>query len=167
MTNIQGGTTTGGRSSLIMRNGKALKRDGRKPVLIYGAAKAGKILHEEMTSNPEFSERYCAVGFVDDDPNRTGRKLCGIPIKGIEEWVSLQWKEIPEIWISSRFIPDKTAQELLQHLRCDITVRRAQLRVECIEEGRSIIQRDRSYPSLGNKLERLEIMPQTLTNKAP
>jgi FlaA1/EpsC-like NDP-sugar epimerase len=153
--------------SLIMRNGKALKIDGKKPVLIYGAAKAGKILHEEITSNPEFSERYRAVGFIDDDPNRTGRKLCGIPIKRIEEWGSLHWEETPEIWISSRFIPDKNAQELLQYWRCDITVRRAQLRVECIEEGRSIIQRDRSYPSLANKLERLEITPQTLTNKAP
>jgi FlaA1/EpsC-like NDP-sugar epimerase len=117
-------------------------------VLIYGAAKAGKILHEEMTSNPEFSERYCAVGFVDDDPNWTGRNLCGIPIKRIEEWVSLHWKEIPEIWISSRFIPDKTAQELLQHWRCDMTVRRAQLRVECIEEERIITNKLREHSSV-------------------
>jgi len=134
--------------SLIMRNGKAHNIDGRRPVLIYGAAKAGKILHEEMTSNPEFSERYCAVGFVDDDPNRTGRKLCGIPIKRIEEWVGLHWKEIPEIWISSRFIPDKAAQELLQHWRCDMTVRRAQLRVECIEERRSITNKLSEYSSV-------------------
>ena len=105
---------------------------GRRPVLIYGAAQAGKVLYEEITSNPEV-RNYVVLGFVDDDLNRVGRRLCGVPVKKGSEWIRQPWDRPPEIWISSRFISDQRAQELARHWNGQSRVCRVKLRVEAVE----------------------------------
>ena len=49
-------------------------------VLIYGAGRAGELLLREILNNPDL--RLNPVGFIDDDPIKTGKKLQGYPILG-------------------------------------------------------------------------------------
>ncbi len=56
---------------------KALVGDA---VLIYGAGRGGEILLREILNNQDLHIR--PIGFIDDDPLKTGRKLNGYPILG-------------------------------------------------------------------------------------
>lgn len=49
-------------------------------VLIYGAGRGGEILLREILNNP--SLKISPVGFIDDDPLKTGKKLQGYPVLG-------------------------------------------------------------------------------------
>jgi len=51
-----------------------------KPVLIYGAGDAGEILARELLNNPNW--RLRPIGFLDDDPQKTGRTLHGLRVLG-------------------------------------------------------------------------------------
>jgi len=53
---------------------------GFKPVLIYGAGDAGEILARELLNNPNWGLR--PIGFLDDDPQKTGRSLHGLRVRG-------------------------------------------------------------------------------------
>ncbi|PWT71660.1 MAG: hypothetical protein C5B60_10650 [Chloroflexi bacterium] len=148
--------------SVFAHNKSDAKDNGRKLILIYGAARAGKILHDEITSNPDL-KGYVVIGFVDDDPDLTGRRLCGIPVKNGAEWKRQSWTGTPEIWISSKFISIEQAQALARHWNGLATVRRVHLSTETIEgsqeqvgpvdqEGpdrnREIVQAECNGPSL-------------------
>jgi UDP-GlcNAc:undecaprenyl-phosphate GlcNAc-1-phosphate transferase len=113
----------------LLQNGSDATNGNRKPVLIYGAGKAGKLLHEEIMGNPQMKD-YTVLGFIDDDPNRVGRMLCGFPVKNGMEWLGQPLSGTPEIWISSQFVPDKRAQQLARHWEGQATVRRLRLRME-------------------------------------
>jgi len=118
---------------LVHRNSVDGKNNARKPVLIYGAANAGKLLHDEIVTNPKTKE-YVVVGFVDDDPDRIGRTLCGLPVKNREGWWGEQWNHAPEIWVSSPFVQDSWAHQLAQHWNGQAIVRRAQLQMLRLED---------------------------------
>lgn len=49
-------------------------------VLIYGAGRAGELLLREILNNPDL--KLNPVGFIDDDPIKTGKKLQGYPVLG-------------------------------------------------------------------------------------
>ena len=49
-------------------------------VLIYGAGRGGEILLREVLNNPRL--KISPVGFIDDDPLKTGKKLQGFPVLG-------------------------------------------------------------------------------------
>ncbi len=51
-----------------------------KPVMIYGAGDAGEILARELLNNPNW--RLRPIGFLDDDPQKTGRTLHGLRVHG-------------------------------------------------------------------------------------
>ncbi len=55
----------------------------RVPVLIVGAGDAGEMIIRELNKHPEFAKNVVAL--VDDDPNKQGRKLHGIEVKGGRE----------------------------------------------------------------------------------
>ncbi len=55
----------------------------RVPVLIVGAGDAGEMIIRELNKHPEFAKNVVAL--VDDDPDKQGRKLHGIEVKGGRE----------------------------------------------------------------------------------
>jgi UDP-GlcNAc:undecaprenyl-phosphate GlcNAc-1-phosphate transferase len=112
--------------------------NGRKVVLIYGAARAGKILHDEITSNPELRS-YSVIGFVDNAPELNGRRLCGIPVRKESDWMQHTWNCAPEIWISSKFITDEQGQAFAQRWDGPVTIRRVQLHMETLERSQQVV----------------------------
>lgn len=106
----------------------------QQPVLIYGAGTAGKLLHEEAIRNPQL-QSYVVVGFVDDDPHLMGRRLCGLPVKHGTAWLGQPWPCPPEIWVSSRFIPDTRAHQLAEQWQGMAAVRRLRLQIDPVLNG--------------------------------
>lgn len=51
-----------------------------RPVLIVGAGQAGKSIAHELQDNPQLG--LDAIGFIDDDPAKSGIKILGIPVLG-------------------------------------------------------------------------------------
>jgi UDP-GlcNAc:undecaprenyl-phosphate GlcNAc-1-phosphate transferase len=49
-------------------------------VLIYGAGQGGELLLRELLNNQKI--RLRPLGFIDDDPLKTGKKILGYPIMG-------------------------------------------------------------------------------------
>jgi FlaA1/EpsC-like NDP-sugar epimerase len=69
--------------SLIQANGTATKtRPGPdKKLLIIGAGNCGEKILREIQDNPQL--RYQVVGFLDDNPNKIGRRIHGVPVKAM------------------------------------------------------------------------------------
>jgi FlaA1/EpsC-like NDP-sugar epimerase len=59
---------------------RAARSGSQKTILIYGAGSAGSILANEIRPNPKLNTR--AVGFLDDDLQKVGAFLAGIPVLG-------------------------------------------------------------------------------------
>ncbi|GAB4282395.1 MAG: nucleoside-diphosphate sugar epimerase/dehydratase [Deferrisomatales bacterium] len=58
-----------------------VRRDEKgQPLLIVGAGMAGRMLLQEIKHNPELA--YRVVGFLDDDPAKTGAKVNEVPVLG-------------------------------------------------------------------------------------
>ncbi len=67
-------------------------------VLIYGAGDGGELLARELQNNRELG--LIAVGFVDDDPRKTGRVIHGVPVVGSSDDVG-------------KLVGDRGVQEIL------------------------------------------------------
>lgn len=80
--------------------GRVIKIDNLKRVLIFGAGDAGAMIAKEMELHPEL--KYKLIAFMDDSPDKIGRKVNGIPILGGVEDVSdiVDKKSIDEIIIA-------------------------------------------------------------------
>jgi len=50
------------------------------PTILIGAGQAGAAVAEEVRKNPQLGIQ--PAGFLDDDPNRAGHVLCGVPVLG-------------------------------------------------------------------------------------
>ncbi|SHE36297.1 NDP-sugar epimerase, includes UDP-GlcNAc-inverting 4,6-dehydratase FlaA1 and capsular polysaccharide biosynthesis protein EpsC [Desulfacinum infernum DSM 9756] len=76
------------------------KRKSPRRVLVVGAGSAGEKLVREIQDNPGLS--YRIVGFVDDDHQKWGRRLHGIPVLGGVHDLShiAQKKRIDEIFLA-------------------------------------------------------------------
>jgi UDP-GlcNAc:undecaprenyl-phosphate GlcNAc-1-phosphate transferase len=118
--------------AILLKIGNGGFSQNRQPVLIYGASKSGKMLFDEILSNPEL-RTYTPVGFVDDDSHKVGRKLCGVPVLSRAQCLERAWNPAPEIWISSKFIPDTKALEVADSFGGEIGVRRARLQLSVVE----------------------------------
>lgn len=117
--------------ALLLRRRPGEVPSEQQPVLIYGAGKAGKLLHEEVMFNPQM-KIYTIVGFIDDDPNLAGRTLCGLPVKHGTAWIEQTWSYAPEIWISSGFVSDERAQQVAAQWPRGALLRRLRLHMEPI-----------------------------------
>ena len=53
---------------------------GGRRVLIYGAGDGGELLLRELLNNR--SLKYSPVGFIDDDPGKTGKLIHGLKVYG-------------------------------------------------------------------------------------
>ena len=84
-------------------------RTNFKKALIIGAGDAGeKILREIMVN---YQLRYQVIGFIDDDPDKKGRSIHGIPILGSVDNLSdvLEKNDIQEILIT---IPSASGEQI-------------------------------------------------------
>src|SRR5262249_6907732 len=68
------------RCILYSRQQRALVSSGRsvKRVLLYGAGRAGIMLHKELQTSRSFD----VIGFVDDDPRKAGSTISGVRVVG-------------------------------------------------------------------------------------
>jgi FlaA1/EpsC-like NDP-sugar epimerase len=89
-----------------------------KNTLIYGAGSAGVTLLREIQNNPKLS--YRVRGFVDDQPDKKGARILGVPVLGggdeVEALVTKQ--DVETILIA---IPSATGSEMIRILeRCQV-----------------------------------------------
>jgi UDP-GlcNAc:undecaprenyl-phosphate GlcNAc-1-phosphate transferase len=129
--------------AILLKVGNGGFSRNRQPVLIYGAGKSGKMLFDEILSNPDL-RTYTLVGFVEDDSHKVGRKLCGVPVLSMAQCLERAWNPAPEIWISSKFIPDTKALEVAASFGGEIVVRRARLQLSVVE------RHDQEFITVGN-----------------
>ncbi len=86
-----------------------VKGEGKRRVLIIGAGDAGEMLLREMKQNPTMT--FDPVGFLDDDPEKRGRRIHNVPVMGrIDELEGVVSRNnIQEIVIA---IPSLTGKEM-------------------------------------------------------
>jgi len=68
------------RHNLLVRQSSDTKKSTPNRVLIIGAGDAGEKVLREIDDDPRL--RFKAVGFIDDDPAKIGRKIHDVPVLG-------------------------------------------------------------------------------------
>jgi UDP-GlcNAc:undecaprenyl-phosphate GlcNAc-1-phosphate transferase len=109
--------------------------EGRR-VLIYGAGDGGELLLRELLNNRGL--KYTPVGFLDDDPAKTGKVIHGLKVYGGNGDLSLvcRQQEVEEVLISSSRMPEARLQEILGYcLAQDISVKRMRITIEDLTES--------------------------------
>ena len=110
-----------GLPSLLQFNPLSQKRVTRlkKRLLIIGAGDAGEKMLREIKDNPRLN--YEVVGFLDDDPQKRGRKIHGIPVLGpIPKIHNLAYDaEMDEILIAIPSASTKQMQRIIE--ACEAT----------------------------------------------
>ncbi len=105
-------------------------QDGTR-VLIYGAGDGGELLLREILNNRDLN--YSPVGFLDDDPAKSGKVIHGLKVLAANGDLTAVCKqyEVDELLISSSKMSEERVQEIV--LRCneeEITVRRMRITIE-------------------------------------
>jgi UDP-GlcNAc:undecaprenyl-phosphate GlcNAc-1-phosphate transferase len=103
---------------------------GRR-VLIYGAGDGGELLLRELLNNREL--KYSPVGFIDDDPAKSGKVIHGLKVFGGNGDLPkiCQRHQIDEILISSLKMSPDRVQEIVGTCRANaIAVRRMRITIE-------------------------------------
>jgi UDP-GlcNAc:undecaprenyl-phosphate GlcNAc-1-phosphate transferase len=77
-------------------------------VLIYGAGRGGEILLREVMNNDQLC--YKPVGFIDDNPLLSGKKLMGYPVLGTSEKIThlIDTHQINGVLISFQYIDNSS-----------------------------------------------------------
>jgi UDP-GlcNAc:undecaprenyl-phosphate/decaprenyl-phosphate GlcNAc-1-phosphate transferase len=122
--------------ALFQPDQKHLHKKDTKNVLIYGAGKNGKVLQEVSISNfPTWN--LAVIGFVDDDENKTGRMLQGLPVLTGKEWINRNVK-FDELWIASPIISDQLVSQITDAKNKSILVRKLQFKLDPKPENSSL-----------------------------
>src|SRR5215470_8215818 len=89
------------------------KQNGRR-VLIYGAGDGGELLLRELRNNSEL--RMAPIGFLDDDPSKSGKVIHGLRVFGGNGDLSsiCAQHKVDEVVISSMKMSEERVQELIQ-----------------------------------------------------
>jgi UDP-GlcNAc:undecaprenyl-phosphate GlcNAc-1-phosphate transferase len=94
--------------------GEALRgrRSESRRVVIYGAGDGGELMLRELRNNPDL--RREPVGFVDDDREKAGARIHGVPVLGGLDALDdlLARFEVAEVVVSSRKIPGERLRRL-------------------------------------------------------
>ncbi len=110
------------------------KVDGTR-VLIYGAGDGGELILRELHNNPELN--YNPVGFIDDDPMKKDKVIRGLRVYGGNGSLAkiCQENNVEEILLSSRkFLPERLSEIREICSDADISLKRASLKIEPIDE---------------------------------
>jgi FlaA1/EpsC-like NDP-sugar epimerase len=98
----------------IYRESYVIKRSCEGPrTLIVGAGEAGSLLLKEIRRQPHAT--YSVVGFVDDDPEKKGMKLHGIPVLGAGKQLKtlIVANEIEDVIIAMPSADGKTIRDII------------------------------------------------------
>ena len=104
--------------------------DGRR-VLIYGAGDGGELLLRELQNNRTL--KLSPVGFLDDDPAKSGKVIHGLKVIGGNGDVAAVCEQhgIEEILISSSRMPQDRIEEILNCCKArSIIVKRMRITIE-------------------------------------
>lgn len=88
-----------------------------KYLLIVGAGRAGDLIVREIRNNPQFE--YTPVGYIDDDKNKLGRHIQGLPILGTTDNIQkiVAAKDIQEILIAIPSARGETIRKIIEKCR--------------------------------------------------
>ncbi len=97
----------------LMRSGRTPRRNDRRPIMIFGAGNAARLLMKDLKSNKDFDERICCI--LDDNPNKWGRFIDGIPIVGGRESImeSVAKYNIEKIYVAIPSASPKQMRDIL------------------------------------------------------
>src|SRR5712691_3773884 len=104
--------------------------EGRR-VLIYGAGDGGELLLRELLNNRQL--KYSPVGFLDDDPAKSGKVIHGLKVFGGNGDLTLVCKqhEVDEVLISSSRMSEERLREIFSFCQEQkISVRRMRITIE-------------------------------------
>jgi len=89
------------------------QRGPEKRVLIMGAGDAGAMIVKEMRANPQLG--LVPVGFLDDDGNKRGVRIHGVPVLGDRERIAelVQSHGVAEVIIAMPTAPGPAVREIL------------------------------------------------------
>jgi UDP-GlcNAc:undecaprenyl-phosphate GlcNAc-1-phosphate transferase len=108
--------------------------EGRR-VLIYGAGDGGELLLRELLNNR--SLKYSPVGFLDDDPAKSGKLIHGLKVYGGNGDLNsvCEQHEINEVLISSSRMSEERLQKIVSFCRTqNILVKRMRITIEDVTE---------------------------------
>jgi UDP-GlcNAc:undecaprenyl-phosphate GlcNAc-1-phosphate transferase len=106
--------------------------EGRRRVLILGAGEAGALLARELANNLVWGR--APVGFLDDDPFKSGRMLEGLPILGGPLAAIRASLGVDEVVISTGKISNERLCELIQDCQAvALPVSRLSIRLDPVE----------------------------------
>ena len=108
--------------------------EGRR-VLIYGAGDGGELLLRELQNNRGL--RYSPVGFLDDDPAKSGKLIHGLKVyAGNGDLTSVcKQHQVDEVLISSTKMSEERMREILDFCRAqNILVKRMRITIEDLAE---------------------------------
>ncbi len=112
----------------------ARSAEGRR-VLIYGAGDGGELLLRELLNNRGL--KYSPVGFLDDDPAKSGKLIHGLKVYAGNGDLSevCRQHDVDEVLISSVRMSDERLQEIVGFCRAqDIQVKRMRITIEDLAE---------------------------------
>jgi UDP-GlcNAc:undecaprenyl-phosphate GlcNAc-1-phosphate transferase len=108
--------------------------EGRR-VLIYGAGDGGELLLRELLNNR--SLKYSPVGFLDDDPVKSGKLIHGFKVYGVNGDLTsvCRQQDVEEVLISSYKMPEERLRKVLDLCRAhEISVKRMRITIEDLTE---------------------------------
>ena len=90
-----------------------------KPALLVGAGVAGAMIARELRTNKQLGLQ--PVGFIDDDPEKQGKTIHGIPVLGPRARMPevLKHRHISEVIIAMPTAPGKVIREVVQACKAE------------------------------------------------
>jgi len=85
-----------------------------KQILIYGAGDAGEMIVRDIRNHGALYQ-YQPLGFIDDDPNKVGQRIHGVPVLGRRDKIPqiLQTHQVDEVLLAIPSAPASLIRETL------------------------------------------------------